>query len=37
MIEKFATGTYIFLELGLNTWWNNKHSYWALIVFFIHQ
>ena len=29
MVEKFATGTYIFLDYGLNTQWNNKFSYWA--------
>jgi hypothetical protein len=29
MVEKFATGTYIFLDLDLNTQWNNKFSYWA--------
>lgn len=29
MVEKFATGTYIFLDLGLNTQWKNKFSYWA--------
>lgn len=26
MVEKFATGTYILLDLDLNTHWNNKFS-----------